>query len=423
MTSLVIFVILAAVLVGGLLYRGERTREREQARQTIWNATVDRVRSGFGPHVFAVMRENARTAVLPRAQRQTRFTQRVVHWEGRKAEWSKHVWKGKAVSPGFVGIVCALSTVWLFLLVLQRAMDIQIIAALGYRPGMAPVLGTVVALAFVVFGLLVTGLLGLHDLLPSAVELRRSIRIGLAVLFLGVAVILMARLQQVAVYRAISTVGQQVSKDQKLLAQVQASTPIDQVELAAVRQQLIDDLARLDTAKNLDRALIVLVPPVEMLLSAAPVLGVELLAIGAAGIAGRCAARGERREGNKIARIGQQVQQEATRVADAADVHPAQVRQWANELDGPMPAETPAAPLSLSGTENAPTEVALPTDVRLGADSGASLDPTQPAHEPRPDLLLDAGDHADPATPPVAPSGAPGSSNSGSAGHDPWAVV
>lgn len=164
--------------------------------------------------------------------------------ERRRDELSRHAWRGEKWSLGFVVVACSASAVWAVLFTLQRAMDINALVSLDYPS--PPALGTVIALAFAMIGTIVSGLLGMHALLPPWLRSPgRAGRITAALALATVSLTFIAYLQELAV------------------------------------------------AHPIDGMLGLVVPPLEMAFSAAPVVTTELAVVGFFALASN---RAERRK-------------------------------------------------------------------------------------------------------------------------------
>ncbi len=193
----------------------------------------------------------------------------------RRDALSHHAWHGARWSFGFVLAVLLSACLWASLFVLQRDMDINVLAALGYASPSG--LGMVVALVFAGVGMIVSGLLGLHPLLPAWIKSAGRLgRITTALMLAAVSITFMAYLRQLAVDRSVARFSAEVAELQTRLQHTSGATPAEQVTRAA----LANAQERLSAGKSLDHSLTMTVLTLEMTFSAAPILAVELAVVG-----------------------------------------------------------------------------------------------------------------------------------------------
>lgn len=237
------------------------------------------------------LRTNPQSVLLPiREQYVTRAGQLtdVIEAEGRAADaaatrhatFSAQFWRGNDPKLGFMVIVGVFSVLWFGLFLLQRSTDITVMQAL--RTVSPQLFGNVIAVAFVILGIVISGIAGMHHLLPSWLEPQRALTRVLIVSVLGVlACFLTAQVADIAQFRSIDRFTAQVNTDETTLAQLrtQKPSPAFRVQIDAAQNTLAQDQQRLDKAKSLDKTLTILVLPAELALSAFPILATELLII------------------------------------------------------------------------------------------------------------------------------------------------
>jgi uncharacterized membrane protein (DUF485 family) len=352
--QLALIMLIGVAVVGSALYLAERLTERRQAAAAERLRLVERVRTDGVVPVGLWFREKLARRILRLEQKETIQALRGERLERRRDEASAQVWRDGKWSAGFVLIALGLAAVWLFLFLLQRNLDIQILQALGYTPGLAVPLGTVIALVIAMAGVLVTGLLGLHPLLPGWIAFRRSLRVTLALTVAVLVLILAFSLTSIAVYRAQNVLGPAVSTQEKILAQARAEQPPDPLQVAVAEQDLADAQARLEKGMNVDRMLAVVVPSAELAIGFAPVYIGELLVVGTLGAAAARAERRARRARNKSARVSQKFREKAASIIFDAGRSPAEVEDL---LPGrALPASVTNGPRSLTAGDPGPDE-------------------------------------------------------------------
>lgn len=340
--------------VGSALYLAEWLTDRRRAAAAERQALVERV-SHEGVLPLALwFRERLVKRILRLEQKETAHGLRRERLERRRAEASAQIWRDGQWSAGFALITTGLGAAWLFLFLLQRNLDIQILGALGYTPGLAAPLGTVIALVIAMAGVLVTGLLGLHPLLPRWIPLRRSLRVTLALTVTVLVLILAFSLTSIAVYRSQNVLGPAVSEQEKILAQARSEVPPDPLRIAVAQQDLNDARGRLEKGMNVDRTLAVVVPSAELVIGFAPVYVGELLVVGALGAVTSWAGGRARRAHDKIARVSQKFRVKVVSIVFDAGRDPAEIE----ELFPGRPVPLPGAPTSRSLTvgNSAPAE-------------------------------------------------------------------
>jgi hypothetical protein len=239
--------------------------------------------------------------------------------KGKQARWSAQIWRGQEPKLGFMIVVAILSVVWGFLYLLQRSMDITVMQALG---SVSPQLfGNVIALVFVVIGILLSGIAGMHHLLPSWLEPTRALtKVAVVGVLLLVATVIMIKVADLAQYRSIDKFTQAVISDTATVKQLQAqkATRAQQVQVEVAQQKLQQDQQRLDNAKNMDKTLTMAVLPAELALSGFPVFAAELATVGSLGQTARRHRRREDRAAARRAALPQEFRERAaTRLAQA----------------------------------------------------------------------------------------------------------
>jgi len=348
MTATIIIIAMASLLTGAGFFAADRYRVRRAAVAAAFNDAVQRVRSGQARPVFVRMREQLRDRVMPWLLAREQHQAAAALSETRKADLMARTWPKGRPSPGLLILMGILSVVWLVLFALIRATDIYVLKALGQTQPVAEVLGTIVALVFTVLGWFVTGLLGFHELMPPSLHLPMYVKAASVVLILGAGVALTMGVQEIAPYRSISTVGVHLDTAKKVLAQVQSSTPVDPVQVAAAEADVVALTTKLDTAKRFDTLVVTVMPPVEMLVSGAPIVMAEALLIGLAGLPRWYHERRAGNAGRRIDRETQRVRVQAMTILEAAGRDPDLYDGVIGQLEGGqqppngVPPHTPA---------------------------------------------------------------------------------
>ncbi len=259
-------------------------------------------------------------------------------------------------SVGFVVVVTALTMAWVTFFVLQRFLDIQIMQDVGYHATLAAALGTVIALGVSVLGIVISGLLGLHPLLPAVDRMRRSMRITLALLLLIPLLGLVFALPPIAIYRSESTLGAQVTQLEKELVAAQSAVPVDPLEVAAIQKDLAAAELRLSKGERLDRTIAVTVPLLELATSPAPVYFWELLVALWLASSAAVARRKEREARNTVAALAQAFQGRIMDLIVPIGMDPAEAEQLLAR-GGPgaasIPDTHPTLDTSVQGSEEA----------------------------------------------------------------------
>jgi hypothetical protein len=236
---------------------------------------VARIRQGEATQVL--LQEQVPFARRARRARYTaqRRSRRLTSAGRRRDALSHHTWHGARWSFGIVVSVLVGACLWAILFALQRETDVNLLIALGYAS--PSTLGVITALAFALAGMVVCGLLGLHPLLPSWIKSAgRFGRIVAALMLAAVSITFLAYLEEIAVNRSVDRFSAEVSALQSTLQHTPRGTPVEQV----ARTALANAQERLAAGKTLDHSLATTVLTVEMALSAAPILAVELAVIG-----------------------------------------------------------------------------------------------------------------------------------------------
>lgn len=328
MTALTVVELLALVAaVGGALYLGERRREKRAAARADRQRLIERVRGEGILPLGRWLLERFRGRIVRLQQRATAQHERHVRLERRRDEASGQVWRNGKWSAGFILVVTVLGAVWLFLFLLQRNLDIQILEALGYRGLLAAALGSVIALVIATAGVLITGLVGLHPVLPEWVQWRRSLRVTLALGCTVLVLVLAFSLTKIAVYRAQNTFGPEVVQAENVDDAAHRAVPPDPLQISVADRKLTDLSARLQQAQNVDRTLAVVVPTAELMIGFAPVYLGELLTVAGFAAAASVAVGRERHANHRIAVITQEFRQEATDILFNAGRDPIEVEQ------------------------------------------------------------------------------------------------
>jgi hypothetical protein len=239
-------------------------------------------------------------------------------------------------------------------------------------------------------GVLVTGLLGLHPLLPRWIPLRRSLRVTLALTVTVLVLILAFSLTSIAVYRSQNVLGPAVSEQEKILAQARSEVPPDPLRIAVAQQDLNDARGRLEKGMNVDRTLAVVVPSAELVIGFAPVYVGELLVVGALGAVTSWAGGRARRAHDKIARVAQKFRVKVVSIVFDAGRDPAEVE----ELFPGRPVPLPGAPTSRSLTVGS----SAPAADRAEPEAASSSPDRQDARRRLAALSREHGDDAEPGS-------------------------
>lgn len=283
--ALALLVVTAAF--GVAFYLADRRKARVEERRTRVSSLAERMRRSRVEAVVAWHGMCASSRVRPSLARSGRWSARDAAVRQLAATAGDQIWGGRSWSLGFGIVAFGLAIAWTYVFVLQRELDVQLMLVLGHDPDTAQVLGTAVAVGIAVCGLLISGLVGLHSLLPSRVQqvawVRRTAAVFVACLFLVLALALPA----VAVYRSQNVLGAEVTRLEKVLAQERSASSPDSLRVEVAAADLVDAQRRLEVGESLDRTVTVIVPLIELLTSFAPVYALELVLLGLlSGVAG-----------------------------------------------------------------------------------------------------------------------------------------
>lgn len=301
--------------------------------------------------------------------------------EAKQAKWSAQIWRGNDPKLGFMVIVAVLSMLWAGLFLLQRSTDITVMQALG---SVAPQLfGNVIAVVFVILGIVMSGVAGLHHLLPTWMEPKRVLT--RVVIIAGLALVAIAGINQVAdlaQYRSIDKFSAEVSADEAVVAQLKAKEPSAavQVQITSAENALAQDQQRLHKAELMDKTLTMAVLPAELLLSAFPIIAIELLVVAGFGRTGKRWRKGEQNARDEQAALPQQFrQQAATMLAQASpNMTVTEINTMLSQLGGP------GAPAAVEGSRPArPRLQRLPPTPNDTPPTAAPNYPERPTTEPR----------------------------------------
>jgi hypothetical protein len=304
--------------------------------------------------------------------------------EEKQAKWSAQIWRGNEPKLGFMVIVAVLSVLWAGLFLLQRSTDITVMQAMG---SVAPQLfGNVIAVVFVILGIVMSGIAGLHHLLPTWLEPKRVLT--RVVIIAGLALVAIAGINQVAdlaQYRSIDKFSAQVNADRAVVAQLKAKehSAAVQVQTTSAENTLAQDQQRLDKAKLMDKTLTMAVLPAELLLSAFPIIAIELLVVAGLGRTGKRWRKVEQNASDEQAALPQQFrQQAATMLAQASpNMTVTEINTMLSQLGAP---EAPAAvPGSRPARPRLPRVPPVPNDT---PSTTPENHPERPTPEPRDDI-------------------------------------
>ena len=210
--------------------------------------------------------------------------------------------KHGTVAAGYVLVVLVLAAVWATLVWLQLHMDIRIQIAMQNIPAT----GVLWALFMSTVGILVTGLLGLHELLPAkltdAPRWTKVLAAGLLIVVLALAATYLAGL---AKFQASSLLQSAVDLHQKDLIAAQNSTPVDPTVVAVTQIDFQRAQDKLTAAENSGTVVTAGIVGLEALLSAAPILAAELLLVAALLSGGRLVKAWHERGARRLDRAAQ----------------------------------------------------------------------------------------------------------------------
>jgi hypothetical protein len=329
----ILSVVIAAVLVGATAAHRSDVRRRAIAARDL---LLERIRHGNGPQELLLIGQPYRDQVSKELIAADRFSEARHTAFAIRDRLIAQVWRGRPWSLGFSIVIAVMAAGWAILFPLQRSMDMAILNALGYPH---PTLyGTVIAVTFTIIGIVITGILDVHELLPERVRLTSNFaKFTTALILAALSVLFLAFLTSLATYRSTNRFGPEVSNDTKILQQLKvtgggAPTAARQVEIDVASTNLADAERRLANGRKLDRVLIIAVLPVEMAISASPILATELAAVGVAGVVGARNGRRERRSRARASTIRHQARNKAEAILAAAGVPLATIRHISSEL-------------------------------------------------------------------------------------------
>ena len=416
--TIILLATTCALLVGGGLYVAERHKERTGRRHAAAQDDGDKLRQMIRDRgIWAVGRmllSRRQPAMLRHRQTIADQDARIAAHQTRLDALGHALLGDKGWSVGAIAVRNLVAAAWLVFFILQILLDFAMLSAVGYPPGLALALGCVIAIGISALGVMIWGALGLHALHPALGRLRRSGRVTVA-LVLAIPVIgLVAALPRLAIYRSQATIGNQVRQLSATLAQEQATTPQDPVEIAVTRQDLTAAQQRLATGKQLDQTLAVIVPVLELVTSPAAISAGELAV--AAWLSASIAAATRRRRAAER-RLEAEGQQFMTGIIDLG----VEMGYAPEEIEGgllPPEAETPVPEPSRPGT---PPAASPPPDPAPGSDPGPVSSVPQSPYVSRP---RGSAPDAQPGPEPHDPHAADGSAGApGGAGRgNPWAL-
>lgn len=400
MTPLVyVLLFLAAnAVVAGVMSAGKRADARHSAAEAE-TRRIDGIRQRGLPALILLRRQQYMEAEGPLAEQRDDHNRRRIGLEAAYDKIKKQVWRDGDWHAGFVVVVTALTLVWAFLFALVRALDVQMMQAVGWlggNEGTAQTVGTVLALAFAVIGVIVAGLLGLHPLLARWIKIGRPLRLFLVANLLTLAVVGALALQHVAINRSERVLGPQVTN---LQAQVTADqqTGASPLDLRIAQLRLVQAQQRLKAGESVDRMLAVVGPLLEMAVSWAPLYAGELLVLVGFGLAIRRRRREELAMSGQINQLNRRFTRELTEDALAAGFEVDDIEQQLNQ-----PRELPAGPPD-------PPDPRAPTE-EPGGDETPPKANTGPADDASPEEPPAATQQPNPEPPP-RPGPAPGTAD------------
>lgn len=376
----------ANALVAGVVSAGRRAGARQAATEAE-TARIDGIRQGGLRGLLLVRRQQYTEAEGPLAEQRDEHQRVRVGLEATYDKIKKQLWRDGDWHAGFVVVVAVLTLAWTFLFALVRALDVQMIEALGYFGGnqlMAQAAGTIIALAFALIGVIVAGLLGLHSFLPRWIEIGRPLRVFLVANLLTLALVGALALRHVAINRSERVLGPQVTNLQAQVAadQQTGASPLD---LRIAQLRLAQAQQRLQAGESVDRLLAVVGPLLEMAVSWAPLYAGEMLVLLGFGLAIRRHRRQQLALTGQINQLNRRFTRTLTEDALAAGFAVEDVEQQLQ----PPPELPPAGP---PDPPNPAREE--PRAAEQSPDSGAA------PHEPPPDEPPAATPEPDPAPTP-----------------------
>jgi len=301
---LISFAIISLVVLHKLRSRTLDVLPMTSARRSRYEAMIRR----HGAHSVGTMLAQR---FLGRMQRFTNKADAHQHHKEthlRRAEGIRFaMFREGVLRPGFVVLMMVISIVWLFVLLLQRYLDILMFESLGYPTSIATIYGTLFPIAISLLGAAFWGLLGTHMLIPDIDRLSKRTRHMLAAAVLAVTFALISVLTPVAVYRSQSTIGVQLSKYELVLRQLQLQPQTSDIAVqeAAAQAQIDKTKKQLSKGESLDKTLTVAAPLVEFVTSPAPIYLAELTALFVLVGLKKCQERKERKFRNKAGAVSQ----------------------------------------------------------------------------------------------------------------------
>ena len=140
---------------------------------------LERIRTHGVRRFFVYMASQYRLRVNPMRREQATHQQQRLAIEQQRSQVRKQIWRDGEWSIGFVIVVSALALAWALLFLIQRNLDIRMLLAVGYAesdPALAQLLGTAIALGITILGFIISGLLGMHALLPNWLQVSQTVR-------------------------------------------------------------------------------------------------------------------------------------------------------------------------------------------------------------------------------------------------------
>ncbi|MFN8632041.1 MAG: hypothetical protein U0838_17495 [Chloroflexota bacterium] len=350
-----LWLILALVVVNGAVavaYVANRAggfvKTRRGSARLSRERLIDGIRlRGLRPY-FSYMRAQYLTRVNPLHRKLGRRQGDRKALEALRNDVRAQIWRDGDWSVGFVIVVALLAGAWGVLFLIQRNLDVRMLLSLGYAeidPGLAALLGTAIALAITVLGVVIFGLLKLHPLLPSWLQIRRKVRLLVAANLGVVALAVCLALPTIAPFRSHDALGAEVTQLRGTLEGL-SNTGGDATEIAVTRLQLERAERRLEAGQGLDRGLAAGVPLLELLISPVVVYAGELLFLLALGGGIRVVKRQEAKLQDGIAEINDEFATEMATVTYAAGRDPDELDRLMNapERLPPGDADDEAAP-------------------------------------------------------------------------------
>lgn len=321
---------------------------------------LERLTERVGRHGFArasrpeLEREKARAVVMLQAQAATAAVQEGL--DQRLTAARIRLFRGGSAARFLVGTTL-ITGVWLFLFLLLRRTDVELLAKLGYAE-QANTLGTLLALTFSLIGMIVADVFGVTGSFPGLATARRGVRIAVCTACIVGFGILWAGLPALARQRAEAYLGVAEANAEKVTVALQNDGAADPTEQAVAARDLQVARQRLDTGRRFDGTIVRVLPVVEAATSWAPFLFLEfllMLPVFAARVPVAVAGRGL---DTAIQRRSQRLWRDLADAAIESDQDPAEIDTiiagTTAEIEAPRPPSTPSVSDVAMSTDQSP---------------------------------------------------------------------